>query len=271
VYNGSAVLHPVTTTLPFTVNAPVPVASSLDPSDAIAGGPALDVIVNGSNFVETSIVRVNGTARSTSFVSGSQLHATFPVTDLSSVELFTVTVFNPSPGGGESGGLPFIVNAPPVPVPPIPAASIPVTTPVGTVNVTFSDVTSGGTLTVTLRKAPPVPNPAPPGFKFGNLFFDVQTSATFTGPVTLCFPYNPNNLAAYGVTSESQLSLLHFDGTSWVDVTVFRDLTQHQICGLVTSLSRFAIAGFGGLIPEAVDRQVFIPAANVKAGLNSPG
>jgi hypothetical protein len=109
--------------LTFTVNAannPVPTASSLSPTSTPAGGPAFTLTVNGTNFVGTSVVRWNGSNRTTTFVSATQLTAAISASDISSQGSRTVTVFNPTPGGGTSGNLTFTVSAPqtnnPVPV-----------------------------------------------------------------------------------------------------------------------------------------------------------
>jgi hypothetical protein len=58
--------------------------------------------VNGTGFVSTSVVQWNGTALTTHFVSGSQLTATVPASDIASAGSGWVTVTNPAPGGGTS-------------------------------------------------------------------------------------------------------------------------------------------------------------------------
>jgi len=44
----------------FTIQNATPVASSLSPSSAVAGGPAFDLTVNGSGFVSGATVQWNG-------------------------------------------------------------------------------------------------------------------------------------------------------------------------------------------------------------------
>ena len=64
--------------LAFTISAaanPVPALTSLAPSSTPAGGAAFTLTVNGSNFVGTSQVRWNGTARTTTFVNAGQVTA----------------------------------------------------------------------------------------------------------------------------------------------------------------------------------------------------
>src|SRR5439155_23832867 len=88
--------------LTFTINAPVPTLSTLAPSSAAAGGTDFTLTVTGTNFVGTSEVRWNGTARTTTFVSGTQLTAAIPAADIAAVGTTQVTVVTPAPGGGSS-------------------------------------------------------------------------------------------------------------------------------------------------------------------------
>ena len=97
----------------FTItlaNNPVPVLTSISPNAATAAGAGFTLTVNGSNFVNGAIVRWNGANRTTTFVNAGQLTATIPATDIATVGSANVTVFNPTPGGGTSGSLPFTIN-----------------------------------------------------------------------------------------------------------------------------------------------------------------
>lgn len=94
---------------------PAPAITSLSPSSATAGAAAFTLTVNGSGFAGSSVVRWNGADRTTTFVSGSQLTAAIPASDVASAALATVTVLTPAPGGGTSSGATFTVNNP-VPV-----------------------------------------------------------------------------------------------------------------------------------------------------------
>ncbi|MEP7271243.1 MAG: NF038122 family metalloprotease [Acidobacteriota bacterium] len=70
-----------------------PVAEKLSPNSAAPGDGALLLFVNGHNFQSNSVVRWNGAARLTTVLSGSQLRATIPTTDLVSPGTAQVTVF----------------------------------------------------------------------------------------------------------------------------------------------------------------------------------
>jgi hypothetical protein len=99
----------------FNINNPVPVLISISPTSAAVGGAAFTLTVTGSNFVASSVVRWNGSSRTTALVSATQLTASIPATDLETGGSVSVTVFNPSPGGGASAAVTFTVTYP-VPV-----------------------------------------------------------------------------------------------------------------------------------------------------------
>jgi uncharacterized repeat protein (TIGR03803 family) len=96
----------------FTVNNPVPIISSISPTGALAGGPGFTLTVNGSNFVTGSVVSFNGNARTTTFISATQLTAAILATDVTTPGSFNVTATNPTPGGGISNAITFTVQTP---------------------------------------------------------------------------------------------------------------------------------------------------------------
>jgi hypothetical protein len=55
-----------------------PTITSLDPAQVTADSPAFTLIVNGTGFVSGSVVEVNGTALTTTFVSDTQVNAHVP-------------------------------------------------------------------------------------------------------------------------------------------------------------------------------------------------
>jgi YVTN family beta-propeller protein len=103
-------IPPPTPATPPTPAANAPTISSLLPSSAVAGGAAVAMNVSGTNFVSTSMVQFNGNALATTFVSGTQLTATIPATDISSVGTASITVANPSANGGISAPSTFFVG-----------------------------------------------------------------------------------------------------------------------------------------------------------------
>jgi len=96
--------------LPFTINNPKPAISSLSPSSAISGDAAFTLTVTGTGYVQTSVVQWNGSALSTAYVSGTELQAQVPAPDIASSGTATVTVVNPTPGGGTSPNAMFTIN-----------------------------------------------------------------------------------------------------------------------------------------------------------------
>lgn len=88
----------------------VPVLAGISPAAAMAGGESFTLTVNGANFAYNSVVRWQGSDRATTFLSPTQLTAAIPAGDIASVGTPAVTVFNPSPGGGESNARNFTIN-----------------------------------------------------------------------------------------------------------------------------------------------------------------
>jgi parallel beta-helix repeat protein len=91
---------------------PVPTLTSVQPTSATAGTGAFTLTVNGTNFVTTSVVNFNGSARATTYVSATQLTAAILASDITLGGAFSVTVTNPTPGGGTTSATSFAVNNP---------------------------------------------------------------------------------------------------------------------------------------------------------------
>jgi len=132
-----------TTSIP--IGNPVPQVSSLSPSSTTVGGAGFNLTVNGSGFINGSIVRWNGSDRPTTFISNIQLTAAIPASDIAAPGSAQVTVFNPSPGGGVSAATTFTINPPPVLT--VTTTSLPATT--GGKSYDFTLATIGGTLPIT--------------------------------------------------------------------------------------------------------------------------
>jgi len=102
------------------VSNPAPAITSLSPPSQDVGGAAFTLTVNGSGFVGgVSTVEWNGQPRMTTFVSASQLTAAINASDISAAGTESVTVVNPSPGGGTSNSEPFYVDPSGNPIPGI--------------------------------------------------------------------------------------------------------------------------------------------------------
>jgi hypothetical protein len=103
------------TSSPSVVNAgpsnPTPTLTSTSPTNLNQNSPAQSLTVTGSNFVSGAIVRWEGNNRITSFVNSTTLTAALQSNDLAVPGSHAITVFNPTPGGGTSSAVGFVVNA----------------------------------------------------------------------------------------------------------------------------------------------------------------
>src|SRR5207302_231451 len=82
------------------------------PSSATAEGVGFTLTVSGSSFVASSLVQWNGTARTTTFVSSTQLQAAIAAGDIATAGTAQGTVPTPAPSGGTSAALDFTINNP---------------------------------------------------------------------------------------------------------------------------------------------------------------
>lgn len=79
-----------------------PAVSSVSPPSVAAGGPAFKMTVLGSGFTRSSSVQWNGSARSTAYVSATELVAQVDATDIAATGSASITVANPDSTGGTS-------------------------------------------------------------------------------------------------------------------------------------------------------------------------
>ena len=86
----------------------VPSLTSISPSSATVGGAAFTLTVNGSNFVSGNVVKWNGAARTTVFVSATKLTATILASDIAVAKTYSVRVA--TTGGVLTSVLPFTVT-----------------------------------------------------------------------------------------------------------------------------------------------------------------
>ncbi len=109
------------------------------------------------------------------------------------------------------------------------------------IGLTFANVTGAGNTSLTIADTGP---PPPGGLLFGDdpKFYDLSTTATFTGTIEVCIQYDETTLTG----PEANLQVLHYDETlmppAWVNVTSSIDTDANILCGVTTSLSPFAIA-----------------------------
>jgi uncharacterized repeat protein (TIGR03803 family) len=91
----------------------VPVVSSpLVPATAMPGAPGFTLTVNGSGFISSDVVAWNGSSRTTTFVSATQLTAEILDSDVTSAGTDYVTVINPNLPDRTSNSAAFEVTTP---------------------------------------------------------------------------------------------------------------------------------------------------------------
>ena len=101
----NSVVVPVTLEI---YNAPASLTSA-NPSSVQAGTGPITLTLAGSNFLQGAIAQLGQIVVSTTFVSSTQLTAIVPSSALLNGGTYNLVVFNPSPGGGSSAGIPFSV------------------------------------------------------------------------------------------------------------------------------------------------------------------
>jgi len=126
------------------------------------------------------------------------------------------------------------------------------TSVVAGLSVTFPQTTSAGTTSVVTTTSGPAP---PTGFNIVGLagiplYFDINTTATFTGNVTVCIKYDETQVTG----SESLLQLQRYDGTSFQPVPSTVEEVNNIVCATTPSLSIWAMmlppppAPVGGIV-----------------------
>ena len=93
-------------------NNPTPSLQTILPGNINAGSAAFTLTANGSGFINSSVIKWNGTALTTTFVNNGQLTATVAAGLITTAGILPVTIFNPAPGGGTSASINFTINPP---------------------------------------------------------------------------------------------------------------------------------------------------------------
>jgi hypothetical protein len=104
-----------------------------------------------------------------------------------------------------------------------------------TVSVVFPAITATGTLTV--LEAHEAPSAAPGAFTFLGAYYDVSFTGSFTGTLTITFPYDariPDGRAA-------GIKVGHWKNGAWVQLPTTVDTVNHTVTVQTSSLSPFAL------------------------------
>jgi hypothetical protein len=109
--------------------------------------------------------------------------------------------------------------------------------PTAEVGLTFKNVTTAGSTTVNETATGP---PLPLAYNLVGQYCDIETTAAYTGKITLRFIYNDTGMSQL---IEENLRLGHWNETSdsWEDITTLVDTENNVIYGATNSLSIFGI------------------------------
>jgi len=86
---------------------PLPVLSALDPASVKEFGPTTLLVITGTGFIPGSVVQINGEELVTLYANDSHIQAILPVGQITATGTVSITVLNPTPGGGTSNTLPL--------------------------------------------------------------------------------------------------------------------------------------------------------------------
>ena len=95
------------------MNNPAPGSITVTPNLVTTGtATATPITVTGANFVSSTVVQINGSSRSTTFISSTQLLSSLTVADQATGGSLSVNAFTPTPGGGISTAASIAINNP---------------------------------------------------------------------------------------------------------------------------------------------------------------
>lgn len=105
---------PVTIPVTYTITGvPAPTLASLTPASAVAGGAGFTLTLTGTRFTFASVASWNGSTRTTTYLSSTQLTIQVSASDLATPGQYPVTVDNGASAGGVSNAVNFTVQTPP--------------------------------------------------------------------------------------------------------------------------------------------------------------
>lgn len=189
----------------------------------------------GLIFLDFALARYNSNGTlDTDFGAGGKVTTDFTGTGSSQDQAFALVIQADGKLVVAGSSFPDFALARYEGLPNTPTGSM-VTVELSPVMLTFANVTQAGVTSLTTSSTGPQP---PTGFTLGNppTYYELATTASFNGSVTVCINY-----AAITFNNEGLTRLFHLEDPNWVDTTVSLDTTNKIICGRVTSLSPFAI------------------------------
>ncbi|HWA76913.1 MAG TPA: FG-GAP repeat protein [Polyangiaceae bacterium] len=123
------------------------------------------------------------------------------------------------------------------------------------VSVIFTSVDEAGTTEAIASTTGPA---VPVGYKLGQppTFYEISTTAEYTGPVQVCIDYSQVSYA-----DENTLQLLHYENGTWLNLCASGsgcalDTTANRICAYSSTLSPFVV------VESALFAKVQVPGGN---------
>jgi hypothetical protein len=225
-------------TLDFTVNNPAPNVTSINPTTHIAGTGDFTLTVNGTSFISTSIVRLNGVDKATTFLSGSQLEALIPAADTATGGTLSVTVFTPAPGGGTSS----------------PAISLTIDNPSPTLTAISPNTVDAGTAAFTL-------NVDGTNFVPGSIvrFDGLDRGTTFVNSTQLTIQISTADIAAAGTHS-----ITVFNPSPGGGASLAQTLTVNNPVPSITNISPSQVVSGGPAFTLTVSGTGFVNGSVVR-------
>lgn len=130
-------------TMMLAQSSPVPFMNQiLDPVSVQPGGKEFVLTVNGTGFASTAVINWNGSPILTSVESSSQLKAKIPAVKIKRVGTVSITVTNPTPGGGTSNVVYLPIRQ------PFSTVAMATSSPFGGTGLTVGDFNNDGKLDI---------------------------------------------------------------------------------------------------------------------------
>jgi hypothetical protein len=101
----------------------------------------------------------------------------------------------------------------------------------------FENVTSEGETSVNVTNVGPEP---PSGFMLAGNYYDIKTTANYSGTINLRIVYDDSNMT---LEEEMNLRFMQWDEAlqKWIDITTYVDIENNVVVGETTHLSIFAL------------------------------
>ena len=174
----------------FTLTATAAHLTSLSPSSVRAGNAAFTLTVTGTGFVSGAAVGWNGSARTTTFVSSTEVTAVIHASDVTTAGTASVTVVNPS--AAASNALTFTVTSAgvvPVSLTFNPSTVQPGGTTIGTITLSAAAPTGGAAVALSQNGTSLGTITIPAGSTSAGFYLTISSTAS-AGTQTLSATYN---------------------------------------------------------------------------------